>query len=441
MVLGRVLFAAVLLAGCKQSLFDSHNGDDGTATDATGSGGGDGSIQSSCGAMCLGDAGGDFDGTSGGKGNHWQYLDDHRDRSWAPMTAMGMAFVGADPANKITSCAAQPSAAACTTLPGALLVSTSGMTSGADPAIAFTSSNKQVIKLTVRVNIPTGADQTVRLYRNAREDVLFTQVATAGNTVETSIQVDAFAGDRFLLAIAPTGVGATDIGVQFFVNGTGMTFPHECLMGLQFTGPAPTTAMMENACGAAFTSRVLDTSGTPSDVAPTFTAGPFPELGMAGDIALDHYYKGADVLNRMGDTTTQFWMREDAFGTENAVIFSDDDLDATGGLEVYRLMADGRLGAQTCTVVTTMTLDFAYAAGPYPAPDTGWHFVRVVHTGGSVKICVDGTRTASYVLAAGKMQSTYPPYIGKDVIWTPSGAYFDGAIDDVRVLSTALPCN
>ncbi|HSD89044.1 MAG TPA: LamG domain-containing protein [Kofleriaceae bacterium] len=421
-----MLLAAMLLAGCKQSLFDSHNGDDGTAIDGNGSGSGDGSVQSTCGAMCLGDAAADF-GTA-----KWQYFDDHRDRSWAPMTAMGSTtFVGADPANKIMQGS------------GSLLVSTSGMTSGADPAIAWTSSSKQVIKLSLRVTIPAGAaDQTVWLYRNAREDVLFSQAGTAGNTVETSITVDAFVGDRFLLAVAPTSTGATDVSVQFFVNGTGMAFPHECLMGMQFTGPAPTTPMMENVCGAAFISRLYDsTSGTVTDVAPTYTAGPFPELGMAGDIALDHYYKGADVLNRMGDSTTQFWMREDAYGTENAVIFSDVDLDATGGLEVYRLMADGRLGAQTCTLATMTTLDFAYAAGPYPAPDTGWHFVRVVHTNGSVKICVDGTRTASYVLAAGKMQSTYPPSIGKNVIWTPAGAYYDGAIDDVRVLSTALPCN
>jgi hypothetical protein len=38
------------------------------------------------------------------------------------------------------------------------------------------------------------------------------------------------------------------------------------------------------------------------------------------------------------------------------------------------------------------------------------------------------------------MQSTYHPYLGRNVIWLPSGAFYDGAIDDVRVLSGALPC-
>ena len=38
------------------------------------------------------------------------------------------------------------------------------------------------------------------------------------------------------------------------------------------------------------------------------------------------------------------------------------------------------------------------------------------------------------------MQSTYTPYVARKVIWTPSGAFVDGGIDDVRVFTGALPC-
>lgn len=79
-------------------------------------------------------------------------------------------------------------------------------------------------------------------------------------------------------------------------------------------------------------------------------------------------------------------------------------------------------------------------SGPYPA-DGAWHFVRAVHTTGSVKLCLDGRQLTSIPVATGKLASTYHPYIAKNVVWTPSGAFFDGGIDDVRVFSTALPCN
>ena len=76
----------------------------------------------------------------------------------------------------------------------------------------------------------------------------------------------------------------------------------------------------------------------------------------------------------------------------------------------------------------------------YPA-DVAWHFVRVVHTGGNVAICLDGARVASFPAPAGTLTSTFKPHIGKNVRWTPAGAFTDASIDDVRVLSTALPCN
>ena len=74
----RLLVILVALTGCKQSLFDSHGGDDDDSD-----GGGDGSIASSCPAPCLGDGGGAFDGIAMGSDMHWRYLEDHKDHTWS----------------------------------------------------------------------------------------------------------------------------------------------------------------------------------------------------------------------------------------------------------------------------------------------------------------------------------------------------------------------
>ena len=79
------------------------------------------------------------------------------------------------------------------------------------------------------MHVPAGGlGQTVRLYRNSREDVLFTATADPGATISHTITVDALAGDRFLVAMAPPAAGQIDIGVQLFVVGANATFPTEC---------------------------------------------------------------------------------------------------------------------------------------------------------------------------------------------------------------------
>ena len=431
MVLARVLVAALALTACKQSLFDSH-GDD---TTGDGAGSGDTMVPTSCPATCLADAAADFDGTAGGTGNHWAYLEDQRNRQWAPMTPQGGLVVGADANNKIGKCAGS-SPSACSELPGALLVSTAGATSGADPSLAFTAGMNQMIQLSVRVHVPSGAAmQQVRLYRNSREDSLYTGIAMPGMTLEQAVTVDALAGDRFLLAFAPPAMGAADIGVQFFVSATGAAFPATCQLALSFSAASGNT--VANACGAVYTSKDYNTGA----VAPALAAGPFVELGKAADIVPDKYYEGADVLVKTGDTTTQLWVRHDQFVPSYAgFTITDEDLDQGGGLGIGLFETSGGtpdIEIATCTDPNVLT--FAFADAPWPN-DHLWHFVRVVHTAGQVRLCVDGVRVASFAAPAGQLKSTFHPYIGRNVVWTPSGAFFDGGIDDVRVFTGALPC-
>ena len=418
----RILALVLLVGGCKQSLFDARAGH---APD------GGGEIASTCPMPCLGDAGGDFM-----KGGKWRYLDDHRDRTWAAMTASGSTLTGADPKNKITSCASNGDAEACGALPGALLVSSSGAMAMADPAIEWKADTNRVIELQLGVYVPSGSpSQVVRLYRNSREDVLFTGSADPGTTLTKQITVDAVASDRFLVAIAPTGFGATDVGVQLFVVDTGAVFPTNCEVALAFD--LATGMGVVNACGGNFNAKDVNLGA----VTPSFSQPVYPELGLASAaIAMDRYYDSATALPRNGDFTVQLWIKHTMLMDMYTVAFafSDHDLDSGGGLSIDLYDNSSNILTIEALACLSATPTFDGPSAMYPA-DMKWHFVRAVHQGSALELCIDGTRQAMKSVP-GTLKSGYPPYIGKNVTWTPAGAYFIGSIDDVRVFSTALPC-
>lgn len=428
MVLIRVALLACL-AACSQSLFDNTGGKDG-------GNGGELPVASSCTAPCVGDGGGDFDGTPTGKTMRWRYLEDHRDRTWTAMTSDGSGgFMGtADNNNAITVCTPQRSEHACMSLPGALLVSAAGATAAADPAIELTTPSNQVVQVSLKVAVPPGAfEQTVRLYRNSREDVLYTAVAQPGTTLEASVTIDALAAERILFALAPTAMGDQYVGVQLFVSGTGAAFPKDCQLALSFSSAMGN--VVDNLCGGDFTSTDYNTGDTP----PTLAAGPFAEQGMAADIAPDKYYVGTNLALRNADSTLQFWLRHDMLvPTYSAWPFSDLDLDNGGGLGVVLYDQNGlQLEVNTCT--SPNPLAFGGDRVPYPT-DGKWHFVRVVQKGSIVNVCLDGTKQFSFAADPGKLASTFRPHLGRNVVWTPSGAFYDGGLDDVRIFTGALPC-
>jgi hypothetical protein len=440
-VLGRPLAIAIALTGCGQSLFDNNvgNGSNGMGTDGGNGSGSDGNmvVPSTCPAGCIGDAAADIDGSRPG----WRYLEDGRDRTWAVMTAAADGFAGANAPNAIGTCAGNPSAPACTELPGALLFTSGGATGPSDPAVEFTVDSQKVVQLTVRAFVPSGQpEQRIRLYRNSREDVLFTAPAMPGTLFERAITIDALAGERVLVALAPTGMGASQVGVHFYINETGEVFPKDCKVAVSFSSATGNT--VADACGAApFTYRDYDLSG-PDDIPPVLVNGPFGSHGMAADISLTEYFNTTATLSRLGDSTTQMWVRHDAFDPGySAFPFSDVDIDRPGGIQVYiyEPAAGGKsFGAGTFTAPFPNQVS-AFEEVTYP-DDTNWHFLRIVHTGGEVSLCVDGTKLGSFQVAAGGLATNVKPHLGINPGLSPSGAFFDGRLDDVRAFSVALPC-
>lgn len=430
MVLIRVALI-LALAACNQSLFDNHGKLDagGPGDDAGDDAGTD--VPAICEAPCAADLAADFNGTPGGVNNNWRYLDDHRDHTWLAMTGDAVK-AGADAGNKIAAC--NTDSAACKAVPGALLFSTAGATSAADPAVELTLPQSQVIQLTVRA-YAVDRDQQIRLYRNSREDVLFTGTAAAGRALAATVTVDTLPGDHYLLAVAPQAAGG-DVAVQLFAKATGAVFPAACQVALSFSAAAGND--VTSACGRnSFTHGLY--SGTASQ--PPLAAGPFPEQGTAADFTEDGYFLGDKLLDKSHDVTVQLWVKHRAFiDPLEAWLFSDLDLVATGGLGIGITNTDPPLlDVETCATASRSDNTFTISTSPWPN-DHAWHFIRVVHTGGKVNVCLDGKKQGSFDAAPGFLKSTYKPYLGANAVWSPQGAYLDGSLDDVRVLTGALPC-
>ena len=428
-----VLAGWIGLAGCSESLFGAHR--DGRPADAATSD--DGAATGGCAAPCVADAGAEFDGTAGGMRGHWRYLDDSRSpqRTWAPMAVGNGEMTGTD-RDRITSCAVHPEAAACAVLPGALLVSSSGAASLSDPAIEFKAPTGQVLRLRLRAFVPAGDDQTIRLYRNSREDALFTGTASAGTPLADELTVDALPGDRFLVAVAPTGNGASDVGLQLFITAADQAFPSTCQLALRFDDLPVGNSVTDVLClQGAFTHLASTGSSTPLVLGPA----PFSQLGGSGIVPSTtflHDFTG-NGIDYSRDVTVQLWVKLASFvNAGRASVFSD--LDAAGaGLELAIVP-----GAPDMVVATTRTTTSTLAQATGPSPPAGlWYFLRVVRTAASLKVCIDGALAANADTTPVLAAAQHLPDLGKDLPLPANQASFDGALDDVRVITGALPCN
>jgi hypothetical protein len=450
--LGIALLAALAAAACDHSLFDNRPGvGAGSGSDA----GSDGpAIPASCPDGCLGDAAANFDGSDTGTTHVWRYLED-QGRAWKAMTLSSSTMMGqTDPANRITTCKTRNDAPACAALPDALLMS-SGAASPIDPAIEFTTPRTmppQVIQLILHAYLESGADQTIRIYRNSREDLLFISPLTAKNRIDRAIVVDALPGDRFLVAISGAEA-AREVGLQFYVNTTRQPFPTSCQLALSFTGVNTTsTTTVQDPCSKyTFTSFAFTAPPPVQTYAATpFAAGPgpYPEqlpgisVGQGGFLQRD----GSPPMNALDwshDLTVQLWAQPTMLGQLGAAsfLFADFDIDACGGMELSVRAASGsdpQITLRGCTDPVTMA-DSTITPPPAFPLDSAWHFVRVVRNAAGFDLCIDGTYVASLPVKPGAVSSNNPADLGKPVVFD-EGASYVGGFDDVRAFTGALPC-
>ena len=431
MPLLRALVVLLAVSGCSESLFGTNG-----SLDGGGSGSADAApVPDKCSAPCLADATSNFDGTINGSNDRWGYLDDNRDRTWTPMTPVTKAMAGAVN-NRIERCADQPMAPACQGAPDALLVTSSGTSSKADPALLYTANKAQVLQFVLHASIPGGGvPHRVRLYRNSREDSLYTATASPGATVAQAVTVDALAGDRFLVALEPTGAQGGTAALEFFVIDANKTFPLTCQLALTFADPTVGTTTIDNLCGAGFT-YILDTQPSAPVLSPQ---GPYNEEGNGLHFEHPYYLVGSQALGG-GDRTVQFWVQNEAPTALTAWAFSDVDETTAHGLGIRFTNPSGSnssIKLEAAVVTATNPVTYVSQGIDISSP-LSWHFVRVVHAGGMVTFCLDGTQVTSAPLPTPAAPGRVPA-LGRNNL--SSADDFSGNVDDVRIFSGTLPCN
>jgi len=437
-----LVLSLLVVWGCNESLFGSHR---------AGGGGGDGGdtgdanqdVPETCPEPCIADAARDYSNTVNGQKN-WRYLDDDRDRTWVPMKLGAIGWSGQLTATAVSSCADSAGSSACSALGHALLLSSSNGASGlADPAIELTMPSRQVIGLGLRVYVPPGAaPQLIRLYRNSREDALFTATVPAGSKLLHKLTLDALAGDRFLVAVVSTGAGAMDVGVELYASGS--TAPSDCQLDLPFeTKAAGGTTTPDTCRGGSF-------SQLPSPQLNLVSLAPFAEQHGSIQISPGNTVVGDHAIDQTTDLTVQLWVQLLALPTTTTreiTILSDLDNDLGGGLELS-VIADfdpgGGLphgpGLAVAAYSHTSPLTVDRVITVYPS-DGGWQFVRVARTSTGVDVCLNGVWQKHLLVdSTASFSTTNSPTLGRKATPATEVAYFDGRLDDVRAITTALPC-
>ncbi len=332
---------------------------------------------------------------------------------------------------------------------GALLMSSG--TSPIDPAIEFTTPRSmppQVIQLSLHAYLASGADQTIRIYRNSRQDLLFTSPLTATHRVDHAVVVDALPGDRFLVAISGTEA-ASEVGLQFHVNATGQPFPSSCQLALSFTGvDTTTTTTVQDPCSKYTSTSFVFTAQSPMPTAMPVPfmqdPGPYPEQKPGIFVGQGMFLRrdGPSPMNALDwshDITVQLWTKPTMLGSIDSFLFADFDVDSCGGVALSVRATGGidpRLTLHGCTDPVTKSEADVTPAFPM---DSGWHFVRVVRTAAGFDLCIDGAHVANLPVQPGAVLSTNPPVLGKPVV-DDEGASYVGGFDDVRAFAGALPC-
>jgi hypothetical protein len=451
---GIALVAALAAAACNHSLFDNNpgGGSAGTGSDAGSDGAGG---PAACPDGCLGDAAADFDGSDTGTTHVWRYLED-QGRAWKPMTPGTATMTGQiDSANRITTCKTSKDALACEALPGALLMS-SGPASPIDPAIEFTTPADmppRVLRLTLHAYLASGTGQTIRIYRNSREDLLYTSPLPATSHVDHDVVVDALPGDRFLVAISGAEA-ASEVALQFYVSATGQPFPTSCQLALSFTGVnTTTTTSLQDPCSTyAFNSLAFTAPPPTQTYAPTPIVpgpGPYPEQMPGAAVGQRMFLQRAgnppmNALDWSHDLTVQLWAQPTMIGQlgGNSFVYADFDPDLCGGMELSLGAMSGGIDPyiilRACTDPVMMNDVTITPAPPFPM-DSAWHFIRVVRSAAGFDLCIDGAHIANLPVKPGAILSTNPPTLGKPVLFN-QGAAYAGGLDDVRVFTGALPC-
>jgi hypothetical protein len=410
-----------------------------------------------CTAPCVGDIAADFSMTQPSGSLGWQYLADDRDPpglGFDPMVAGTFedlsGWIGESAPPAIASCAGS-SSARCAGMSDRVLAVPAAPDGTGDAVFSFTATRTETMQFAMTARHADGASsaELVELFvtRNGRHDIAFASsfLPTAA-AQDFAGAIDVVQGDRVFFEIRTdpgAAAAAVPIGlagrVSRLLEGPGSDLEN-CLFAATFDGG------LTDACGGA---TLVDENDGSGPGMTSVVAGAAPWLGDARMFAEGGYIASTgSPIDYSGDFTIQFWMQFPEPGSFAMTAFSDRTSEAPGGIIV---MPEEMSGSDAPMFVGTiyaarpgcddgMGNCFAYFRANRPT-DSAWHFYRVVRSTADnrLRLCIDG-REVGGTMVPGEIDltSTYPPHIGRNVVFNP--AYFIGGMDDVRIFKLALPC-
>lgn len=410
-----------------------------------------------CTAPCVGDIAADFSMTQPSGTLGWQYLADDRDPpgvAFDPMVAGTWqdvnGWIGEDAPPLIGTCAGSASAH-CMGMSDRVLAVPSAPTGTGDAVFSYTATRTETMQFAMTARHADGAAsaELVQLFvsRNSRHDIAFaSSFLPTASPQDFSGAIDLVEGDRVFFEIrtdpgaaeaaAPIGLAGR---VSRLLEGPGSDLEN-CLFAANFNGG------LTDACGGATLADENDGIG-PGMTSVIASAAPW--LGDARMFVEGSYIASTGApIDYSGDFTIQFWMQFPEPGSFAMTVFSDRTSEAPGGIIVSpeemeggnAPMFVGTIYAATPGCDDGMGSCFAFFRANRPT-DSAWHFYRVVRSTADnrLRLCIDGREVGGTMVPGDiDLTSTYPPHIGRNVVFNP--AYFIGGIDDVRIFKLALPC-
>ena len=425
-----------------------------------------------CTGSCLGDGVADFSPDRQAAGMlQWRYLADTLDPLGLVFPELGAIRLYDAPAWGGSGAESTPAIVAC----GESIVGNCGAAAGrllfeatqgqSAPVLAFIAPADGTFLVELELTVVSG-ESTVSVGRNGRFDSVAVAALSAGDSRTLAVPIDLFAAERGVLRVV---ADATSDSASVAVNIRVSTMPGvlplaACQLATRFEETAP---LAVECTPERLTTNNLNIRAGSAPTAPI--SGPAPVMGGARDFPKGSALRLENVTtDYSGDFTVQLWAKVDSVPSFSTEIFHD--WFGAGGTQIGLEPQDvtGALGGVDIDVVHAAYL---FERPPPPFDESilhcnrgegaccdedscfhhlvaplgelsEWHFYRMVRIAAlnEVRFCIDGEIAATGPLPGTMdISSGVDPKLGNLPISFDAPA-FDGAVDDLRVISRALPC-
>lgn len=420
----------------------------------------DGGDPASCVDPCLSDATLDFGDVQGSGPLQWRYLNDTRSATGLTYGELALsthymapAWTDATPPPAIVDCRDSIDGA-CATASGQLVLEADALAGGSDPVLGFTATEDASYIVVVDVLAVDGGPAAITISRTSRLDSIAVGELSAPGTV-TGV-VDLLEGERGLVTVAPVADpgGALSVGASVRVS----RVIGESLADCELVMPFDTDDSLALGCSEGTLTEGMGFDDTTTASGPSTAHGGARAWGYRGK-ALQAVGESPDYS---GDFTIQLWLLVDNLSLSEPAVYtdatassaenasgvrlslareSDDGLRSNVATAVYRFGMGGDLPPTDPSVFCDLDgICIGTIEGSIPALDE-WHFYRIVRLADSdeVRFCIDGELVGTGFLDGDlDISPRVTPTVGSS--GTSAMNSLEGAIDDVRIFSRALPC-